>query len=107
MSYGMRIWGANGALQLSEDSFTMRVVFSALVSLTKAKEIQTFPVPGLTPSNGTAFVVPVSTYGEDTTQYETEVINDAVRVYNYNRGFTAGTFYSTATSMRLIVVRFS
>jgi hypothetical protein len=106
MSYGMRIWGADGALQLSEDSFTMRVVYSAVVSLTNAKEMQTFSVPGLTPSNGTAFVIPIGSYAEYDTQYETEVINDAVRVYNYNRGF-GGAWYSSVKSMRLIAVRFA
>ncbi|MDH0749537.1 hypothetical protein N5D61_24740 [Pseudomonas sp. GD03842] len=107
----MRIWGADGALQLDENSFTMRVVFSALVSFnsnpSSPKSSQDFSVPGLTPSNGTAFVVPVADYGSTITQFETEVLNGVVRVYNWNRGFSAGTWTSSAGTMRLIVIRFS
>ena len=36
MSYGMRIWGGDGSLQIDENSFTMRVVLSTLVSFTNA-----------------------------------------------------------------------
>lgn len=106
MSYGARVWGADGALQLDENSFTMRVVLSTLVSVAGGQTYQQFPVAGITPSNGVAIVLPVGSYAENATQYETEVINDAVRVYNYVRGF-AGTFVSTAGTMRLLVIRFA
>lgn len=108
MSFGARIWGANGALQMDENSFTMRVVLSQLVSIpTSSQTFQTFSVPGLTASNGAAIVVPIAAYNNNIdTQYETEVINDAVRVYNYIRGY-AGTYKSGVSSMRLIVMRFA
>ncbi|WP_260455488.1 hypothetical protein [Pseudomonas baetica] len=106
MSYGARVWGPDGALQLDENSFTMRVVLSTLVSVSGGQTYQQFSVPGITPANGVAIVLPVGTYSDTTTQYETEVINDAVRVYNYVRGY-AGTYVSTAGTMRLLVIRFS
>ena len=107
MSFGARIWDANGVLVMDENSFTMRVVLSQLVSIPNTSQAyQTFSVPGLTAANGAAIVVPVAAYSNNETQYETEVINDAVRVYNYIRGFT-GTFKSGVASMRLIVMRFS
>lgn len=107
MSFGARIWNASGVLVMDENSFTMRVVLSQLVSISQASQtFQTFSVPGLTAANGAAIVVPVGAYSSTDTQYETEVINDAVRVYNYIRGFT-GTFKSTIGTMRLIVMRFS
>jgi hypothetical protein len=92
---------------MDETSFTMRVVLSQVVSITPGTQTyQTFSVPGLTASNGAAIVLPVGTFTTSNTQYETEVINDAVRVYNYIRGF-AGTATSAVASMRLIVMRFS
>jgi hypothetical protein len=110
MSFGLATWGPDGALQLDPTSFTMRVVLSTLVSFptnpNSAKASQDFSVPGLTPANGTATVVPVGAYG-NAIQFETEVLNDVVRVYNSNRGFPAGTFAATAGTMRLLVIRFS
>lgn len=108
MSDGMRIWGGDSVLQMDENSFTMRVVLSQLVSIpTATQTYQEFSVPGITAANGAAIVVPIAAYNNATdTQYETEVINDAVRVYNYIRGFV-GTYRSTVGTMRLIVMRFS
>lgn len=109
MSFGMRVWGADGALQLDENSFTMRVVLSQLVTVTgTGQTYNEFSVPGITPSNAAAIVVPVAAYDSSrNTQYETEVVNDAVRVYNYVRGY-AGTYASSPGGpMRLIVMRFS
>lgn len=105
MSYGIRIWGADGALQLDENSFTMRVVHSSIVTGTNSVAVQTVSVPGLTAANGTAFVVPIGGYSPGDRQLETEVVNDAVRVYSYIRGREqySGT---TNVTMRLIVIRF-
>lgn len=114
MSYGMRIWGADGALQLDENSFTLRVVLSTVVvnsgwtitDSSKGFGYQDFSAPGITPGNSSATVIPIGAYAENTTQFETEVLNGVVRVYNYNRGFTAGAWPANASSMRLIVMRF-
>jgi hypothetical protein len=107
MSFGARIWDANGNLVMDENSFTMRVVLSQVVSIARGSQTyQTFSVPGITPSNGSAVVLPVGAFSGTDTQYETEVINDAVRVYNYIRGYT-GAAISSVASMRLIVMRFS
>lgn len=107
MSYGLRIWGADGALQIDENSFTIRVVLSTTVTFPNgARSSQDFSVPGITPSNGTATVIPIGAYG-NVTQFETEVLNGVVRVYNWNRGFPAGTWTATAGTMRLLVIRFS
>jgi hypothetical protein len=108
MSDGMRIWGPDGVLQMDENSFSMRVVFTQLVSMTSAsKTMQSFSVPGVTTSNAIAFVIPNGDFSDTVTQFETELLADTVRVYNYNRGFPAGTWQSTAGTMRLIVVRFA
>jgi hypothetical protein len=109
MSYGMRIWGADGALQIDENSFTMRVVLSTTVTIasTSGKVMQAFSVPGCNASNSMAIVIPNGTYSNGlTTQYETEMVTDAANVYNYNRGFDA-SLVANVSSMRLLVIRFA
>lgn len=106
MSYGLRIWGADGALQLDENSFTIRVVLSTLVTFSNAaKTNQDFSVPGVGPGNGVAIVVPVGTYTDLQQQFETELLDGVARVYNYTRTFAASTISSG--TMRLIVMRFN
>ena len=106
MSNGLAVWDANANLTLDPASFTMRVVYSGLVTGSNSVNYQTISIPGLTPSNGTAFVVPVGNWGSSDKQLETEVINGAVRVYSYIRGREqySGT---TSSTMRLIVIRYS
>ncbi len=107
MSFGIRIWDENGNLTLDETSFTMRVVYSGVVTGTNSANFQTISVPGITTTNCAAFVVPIGNYNVSTDmQLETEVIAGAVRVYSYMRG--REQFSSTTSStMRLIVIRFS
>lgn len=107
MSYGMRIWGADGALQLDENSFTMRIVLSTLVTFpNSAKSNQDFSVPGSDASNSVAIVIPTGPYNEALSfQFETEMISGVARVYNYTRTFAASL--STSGTMRLLVIRFA
>lgn len=107
MSYGIRIWGADGALQLDENSFTIRVVLSVQVTfaLGASKGTQDFAVPGVGPGNGTAIVIPIGTYSENQMQFETEMLDGVVRVYNYTRTYAAST--TSSGTKRLIVMRWS
>lgn len=105
MSFGMRIWGADGALQIDENSFTIRVVLSTLVTFTGGKSNQDFSVPGVGPRNGAAIVVPIGAYTDQQMQFETELIDNVARVYNHTRGYAASTI--AFGTMRLIVMRFS
>ncbi|PYC06943.1 hypothetical protein DMX04_00645 [Pseudomonas koreensis] len=103
----MRIWGADGALQLDENSFTIRVVLSVQVTfaLGASKGTQDFAVPGAGPGNGTAIVVPIGSYPQTQMQFETEMLDGVVRVYNYTRTYAAST--TSSGTMRLIVMRWS
>ncbi|QXG50258.1 hypothetical protein [Pseudomonas viridiflava] len=102
----MRIWGADGALQIDENSFTIRVVLSTLVTFSgTAKTSQEFAVPGVGPGNGVAIVIPNGTYDQNQKQFETELLDGVARVYNHTRTFAASTVASG--TMRLIVMRFS
>ncbi|ELS43273.1 hypothetical protein [Pseudomonas syringae] len=114
MAFGLRTFGADGALQINEKSFTMRVVFTTVVDNSGWTADGTFSGSGYKQwaadgnvNNCTACLIPIGSFNDITTQYETEMINGVVRVYNYNRGFPAGKVVSSATSMRLLVVRFA
>lgn len=107
MAYGMRIWGADSSLQVDENSFTIRAALSTLVTfpLKAPKGSQDFAVPGVGPGNGTAFVIPNGSYASDQMQFETEMLDGVVRVYNHTRTFAAS--YTSSGTMRLIVMRWS
>lgn len=107
MSYGMRVWGADGALQLDENSFTMRIVLSTLVTFaTGAKSNQDFAVPGCDASNAVAIVIPIGPYDENSArQFETEMLSQVVSVHNHTRTFAASL--GTSGTMRLMVIRFA
>ena len=107
MSYGMRIWGGDGSLQLDENSFTMRVVLSTIVTFANNnKANQDFSVAGCDASNSVAIVIPVGPYNESLSfQFETEMVSGIARVYNYTRTFAASL--STSGTMRLMVIRFA
>ncbi len=107
MSFGMKIWGADGGLQMDENAFTMRVVMSALVTFpTTNKSNQDFSVPGCDASNSVAVVIPTGPYNESLAyQFETEMLSGVARVYNHTRTFA--TSQSTSGTMRLMVIRFA
>ncbi|WZI39346.1 hypothetical protein RYH72_003012 [Pseudomonas syringae pv. actinidiae] len=106
MSNGMRVWGADAALQLDETSFTIRVVLSTLVTFSgTTKTSQDFAVPGVGPGNGVAMVIPSGTYDSNQRQHETELVDGIARVYNHTRTYASSTVSSG--TMRLIVMRFS
>lgn len=107
MSYGMRIWGADGALQIDENSFTCRVVLSVVVTFAigTGKTNQDFSVPGCNANNSIAVVVPIGPYDDNSLQLETEMLDGVARVYNYCRTFASSN--AVANSMRLNVIRFS
>jgi hypothetical protein len=93
MSFGMRMWGADGALQMDENSTT-------------GKTSQDFSVPGSDATNSVAIVIPVGPYDEGIArQFETEMLSGVARVYNHTRTFAASL--STSGTMRLMVIRFA
>ncbi|MDH0745303.1 hypothetical protein N5D61_05130 [Pseudomonas sp. GD03842] len=107
MAYGMRIWGADGALQLDENSFTMRIAASYLVTFSgSAKQSQVFSAAGCNQQNAVAVMVPIGVYNSTARQHKAVLNNDGtVTVYNYLTENPAINNVSTGT-MRLMVVRF-
>lgn len=111
MSFGMRIWGANGALELDENSFTVRVVYSAvLLSGNYAPSRATFiSIPGVTPATHSAVCVPITNYGTDgqdirNIQYTPVVGNDGVTVF-WGQPNTNGPL-GVLTPQRLLVMKY-
>jgi hypothetical protein len=114
MAFGLRTYGANGALQINENSFTIRAILSVLVDNVGWTADGAFSGSGYkqwavdgNAGNATALLLPVGSYSSTATQFEAQMLDGVARVYNYNRGFPAGAWAATAGSMRLIVVRFA
>lgn len=104
MGYGLGTWNKIGAVELNESSFTVRLVLSVLVTFDSVKGTQNFSVLGCNSSNSIAFVVPIESVASSQRQFETEMLEGVVRVYNYTRTFEASSV--ARGTMRLFVVRF-
>lgn len=63
MSYGVRVWGSTGLLELDENSFTVRIVYSEIVQSSGRSRF--IAIPGVNPSTHSAVCVPIAAY--DTT----------------------------------------
>lgn len=108
--YGLGTWDGSGGQLLGPASFTMRVVLSTLVTFTGGggASTQSFSVPGSTPENSFAVIVPIAVYNAGNqlhqVQFEPEMLSDSVRVWRGHRTAING-LYGFGTQ-RLIVVRF-
>lgn len=110
MSFGMRIWGANGALELDETSFTVRVEYSALIqSGNPPGRTRYISLPGVSPATHSAVCIPVQEYGTDgqdykNIQYIPIVGTDGVVVY-FGQPNTNGPI-GVLVPQRLLVMRY-
>lgn len=108
MSHGMRIWGANGALQLDESSFTVRVIYSAVISPAGSRYVD-ISISEINPANYSAVCVPISAYDHggqfiSAIMFTPVVFNGFVRVYF---GSPAGNTGPTGvTPQRLMIMRY-
>lgn len=112
MSFGMRIWGAGGVLQLDENSFTVRVVYSALVQKVAGEDRSRFiSIPGITPQTCVALCLPNGAWVGSSTeqsasvsQYDAQVVANGVIVWFGNRNMSTGVL--GVSSQRLLVMRY-
>lgn len=109
MSFGMRIWGETGNLQLDENSFTVRVVYSALV--TNVGRSLDISVPGVNPVNHVAICLPNVEWSNSNTaqsafvsQFDAQVLDGVVRVWFSNRNMPNGRV--GVGTQRLLVLRY-
>lgn len=112
MSFGMRIWGPTGFLELDENSFTVRVVYSVLVQRASGEARTRFiAISGIDPSTHSAVCIPVDNYGTDGTdqrniQYTPIVSNGGVTLYFGQPGAPEGAPMGVLRTQRLIVMRY-
>jgi len=113
MSYGIRAWGPTGLLELDENSFTVRVIYSGIVSPGFGRFVD-IAVAGCNPATCSAVVIPISPYPADPSaqdlyaiQFEPEVFTGGVRVWSVNRGIDpSGTPGPGLAAQRLLVMKY-
>ncbi|MFK3605920.1 hypothetical protein [Pseudomonas sp. AP19] len=112
MSSGIRIWGAAGNLQLDENSFTVRVVYSALVtSIGQADRSLFIPIAGVKPSTHAGVCLPNAAWSNSngsqspqTSQYDAEIVDGGVRVWFGNRNQPTGRIGNS--TQRVLVFKY-
>lgn len=115
MSAGLRTWGADGAPQLDETSFTVRFVYTTLISrgppnISGSTNVFV-AIAGVSPSTHSAICLPVGAYPKDpnaqdsyAVQFEPQVVAGGVYVWFVNRA--AGDSTRALGTQRLLVMRY-
>ena len=112
MISGIRIWGATSSLELDENSFTVRVVYSALVQRSSGEARTRFiAISGVDPSTHSAVCMPVDNYGTDgqdqrNIQYTPIVTGGGVVLYFGHPGAPKGAPMGVLRAQRLMVMRY-
>lgn len=107
--YGMWTWAPGNAPEITPSSFTMRTVYTAVLSPATWGNVKylDIAVAGITPENASAFCVLAQAASHlNDKQLEPEVLNGVVRVWKTLRGDPWGNSGRSSTVMRLFVVRF-
>jgi hypothetical protein len=108
--FGFFTWSATGAPELSPASFTMRVVYSAILTPRNwgSSKYVDIAVPGITPSNAAAFVLPSGDPQPNlNAQLEPDIFEGFVRVWRTIKNDPYGNSGVTITTQRVVVVRTS
>lgn len=111
MSFGMRIWGATGSLELDENSFTVRIVYTAVVQKVAGENRTRFiSIPGIAPGTHSAVCFPVGSYDTSaqniaSIQYIPIVGNGGVTLYFGQPGTNEGAPLGIG-AQRLMVMRY-
>ncbi|PMX15265.1 hypothetical protein C1Y18_11455 [Pseudomonas sp. MPR-R5A] len=110
MSYGARVWGPTGLLELDENSFTVRVVHSEIVQagVPAPGRARYISIPGVNPATHSAICIPIAAYDTSaqsnySIQYTPIVSVDGVTVYYGYPGRNTGPLGLSA--QRLLVMR--
>lgn len=109
MSHGIRIWGPTGSLELDENSFTVRVAYTAIIQWPGVAGRSVFiPISGVTPATHSAVCFPIAAYDTSaqnisSIQYIPIVGNGGVTVY-YGQPNTTGPIGTSP--QRLLVMRY-
>lgn len=109
---GIRIWGPTGLLELDENSFTVRVVYSALINSEYSGVRSVYiEIPGVTPTTHIGVCLPNGQYVGDPSgqnarlsQFDVQMLSGGVRVWFSNRNMPSGRL--GASTQRLLVLRY-
>lgn len=110
MSSGIRIWGAKGNLQLDENSFTVRVVYSALVtsSVGSAARYMYISIPEVDIATHVGVCLPNEPwrFSQDprNSQFDVQIMSGGVNVWFANRNMPNGK--KGVSTQRLLVFRY-
>lgn len=106
MSFGLRTWGAGGALELDTDAFTYQVMHSQLYTMTNGGSI-TVPIAGFTTDKCVAVMLPL---GDVTMEIASQAMpyifqfNGSVRIDSRPEG---STDLGSTISFRLLAMRYN
>ena len=108
MSSGIRIWGPTGILQLDDNSFTVRVVYSALVTSAGIARNTYIPIPDVATATHVGVCLPNEPwrFSQDprNSQFDVQVMSGGVTVWFGNRNMPNGKI--GRSTQRLLVFRY-
>jgi len=111
MSHGIRIWGPTGFLELDENSFTVRIVYTAVVQKAAGESRTRFiSIPGIAPATHSAVCFPTGFYDTSaqniaSIQYIPIVQNGGLTLYFGQPGSREGAPLGIGPQ-RLMVMRY-
>ena len=110
MTYGIRVWGPTGLLELDENSFTVRIVYSEIIQASgQSVRTRYISIPGIDPTTHSAVCIPIAaydTFGQNwaAIQYTPIVGAGGITVYYGCPSTSSGPLGTGA--QRLLVMRF-
>jgi hypothetical protein len=111
MNYGVRVWGPTGLLELDENSFTVRIIYSAIVQsgVPAPGRSRFISIPGVDPATHSAVCIPVAAYDTSAQssyaiQYTPIVSVGGVTVFFGHPATSAGPI--GLSPQRLLVMRY-
>lgn len=106
MSFGLRTWGAGGALELDTDSFTYQVIHNQLYTITD-RGVITVPIAGFDPSTCCAAILPINApTSNDVTQGMPYMYVNSGYVTIRSQNVNGGNYRGSTISFRLLAMRY-
>lgn len=111
MSFGCRVWGPTGALELDENSFTVRIIHTEIVvaGTPAPGRTRVISLPGVHPNTHSAICVPIAPYdpqnhNQSSIAYTPIVTPDGVTIFYGAPNVNTGPI--GVSPQRLIVMRY-
>lgn len=111
MTWGVRVWGPTGNIELDENSFTVRVEFSVIVQRIPGEgRVRFISVPGIAAATHSAVCIPVAPYSTHdqnvaSIQYTPIIVAGGINLYFGHPNGAGGSPMGTVPQ-RLLVMRY-